>query len=157
SSCSCSCPGAPASHPRAPRTADPSAFRHDPRERAGLRVRERDEPARHPEAPRDDCGLAVEADRRRGAPLARDLDVPPSDAAPPARAEHLHGGLLGRETRRVALETAAPAALAVSLLAVREHAIAEAGAMRRLERAPDAVHLAEVDADPGDHGAATAV
>ena len=111
-----------------------------------------EKPVRHAQAPRDRGRLAVKAERRRRAALPDDLHVTPPDTAAPARAEHLHHRFLGGEPCRVALEPAAPARLAVRLLALGEDARPEARSMRRAERPLDAGDLAEVDADARDRG-----
>src|SRR5439155_1763611 len=86
-----------------------------------------------------------------GAARAHHLEVAPAHALRPAGPQRLHGGLLGREARRVAREAAAAAGLAVRLLRRGEDARLEARAGPSLERAADARHVAHVDAQADDH------
>jgi hypothetical protein len=116
-------------------------------------VRDGEQPVRHPEPPRQHGRLAMQPERRRRAALADDLDVAPSDAAAPPGAEHLHRRFLGGEPRRIALEAAAPARLAVGLLALGENARPEARAVLRAQGALDAADLAEIDPDARDRPA----
>jgi hypothetical protein len=116
-------------------------------------VRDGEQPVRHPQPSRQHGRLTMQAERRRRAAFADDLDVAPADAAAPARAEHLHRRFLGREAGRVALEAASPTRLAVRLLAGGEDARPEARSVRRAEGTLDAGDLAEIDADARDRPA----
>src|SRR5690606_31073663 len=78
------------------------------------------------------------------------LDVLPARVPAPTDAERLHHRFLGGEARGVALRAAAAPALAVTLLARRVDAVAEARAVRCRERALDAVDLGDVDSGRDD-------
>jgi hypothetical protein len=113
-------------------------------------VAEGHEPARHAAASRDLGGLAVHDETRRPVGGGQDLEVTPCHSPAPPRAERLHRRFLRREARGVARETSAAARLAILLLRGREDALAEAAAARTFERAPDALDVAQIDAEADD-------
>src|SRR5689334_3082921 len=146
------CPAAPRPPRRRDRSADSGvALGDDGGDGARVRVSEREEPAPDAGPARDRRGAPVHDEPGRVAGRAHDLEVAPPDPARPSRPERLHRRLLGREARRVAREAPAPARLAVRLLLVGEDARANPGPGRGLERAPDAVDVADVEADTYDH------
>lgn len=74
----------------------------------------------------ESAGVFVEEEEGRAVLFGDDLDVVPTEAPAPARAERLEGGLLSGEARGVVLCAARAARVAVGALALGEDALAEA-------------------------------